>query len=517
MPLPDKGATWPPKHLTEDVLPTMNTWDAWYVGDPARLMGAAPATSTFQSSGLVGAVRSFFWGKPAPLNGKPDTRLHVPVAADIGQASADLLFSETPVASIDDTTHQERLDEIVGDEFQDTLAGAAEVSAILGGTYLMAQVDPTRDAPFITRMDADRAVPVFRWGRLTAVTFWTTLDSDTGVLRYLECHEVDAFGIGVVRHGLYMGTGTSLGHPVPLTDHPVTSPLANDVDEESTISTGTPGLDVVYVPNVSPSRRWRNHPAGANLGRSDLDGIEPLMDALDEVYSSLMRDVRLGKAMLIAPEYMLKNNGPGKGQSFEQDEVYSPVNLPPNMDSGSSGLPVEQVQFKIRVEEHLAVASDLFAKILRSAGYSSQTFGEAQPGAGASTTATEIVARERRSYITRDRKIRPFKPALGCILDKALAMDAYFYGGPPAKESVVVSFGDAIQESPLSLATTAQALRAAEGASTRTIVEMLHPDWTTEGIDEEVAAIMRDRGTPFSDPDTVGVDGFDLSDQYGTE
>ena len=64
------------------------------------------------------------------------------------------------------------------------------------------------------------------------------------------------------------------------------------------ISTGSPGLAVVYVPNQRPSS-WRNDPLGQHLGRSDLAGVESLMDALDEAYSSWMRDIRLGKARLL--------------------------------------------------------------------------------------------------------------------------------------------------------------------------------------------------------------------------
>lgn len=511
MPLPANGTQWPPANLTEEVLPRMAEWDSWYVGDPARLAGTTGSRNTFQSDGLVGVVRSFFWGKPRTTEGV-DNRLHIPVASDIAQASADLLFSEPPTATVDDEKLQARLDLITDDEFLDTLASSAEVSAVLGGTYLVATTDPSMPNAFVTRMDADRAIPTFKWGRLQAVTFWTTLPSDSGTLRYVEAHELDSFGVGVVRHGLYMGTGTSIGHAVPLADHAVTAPLADVVDEQATVSTGTPGLDVVYIPNMGPNRRWRNHPAGRNLGRSDLDGIEHLMDALDETYSSLMRDVRLGKSMLIVPQYMVENNGPGKGVMFGQEEVYAPVKM--NAVSDPSKIPVEQVQFAIRVEEHLRVASDLFAKILRSAGYSAQTFGEGSLD-GPAATATEIVSRERRSYITRDRKIRPFKPGLERILDKALGMDALAYGGSVGDNRVSVAFGDAIQESPLSLATTAQALRAAEAASTRTLVQMQHPDWDEAALDEEVALIVADRGSAFTDPDTIGLDGANLSNQFG--
>lgn len=515
MPLPASNTQWPPAHLTEAVLPKLAEWDAWYVGDPARLAGAPSGSRpSIQSDGLLGVIRTFFWGKPTTMALGKDNRLHVPVASDIAQASADLLFSEAPKVTTEEAA-QERLDLIAGDEFHEVIAGAAEVSAALGGTYLVATTDPSADAAFITRMDADRAAPVFQWGRLQSVTFWTILPHDgADTLRYLEVHELDAAGIGVIRHGLFRGNMHSLGNAVPLNEHPVTAPLATTVDDEATTTTGTPGLDVVYIPNLGPNRRWRNHPAGKHMGRSDLDGLEALMDALDEVYSSLMRDVRLGKAMLVVPNTMLTNNGAGKGADFEQDEIYSGVNAAPGSVADAK-LAIEMVQFKIRVEEHLATASDLFAKILRSAGYSAQTFGEGDNGPAA--TATEITSRERRSYITRDRKIRAFKPGLQKILTKALAMDAIAYTKPSPTKPIVVTFGDSIQDSALSLAQTAQALRAAEAASTKTLVQMQHPDWDDKAIDDEVALIVADRGAPFADPDTMGEDGADLPDAFGQD
>lgn len=515
MPLPANGTAWPPAHLTQEVLPKLREWDAWYVGDTDRLAGTTTGQSrqTFQTEGLFGAVRSFFWGRPARASER-ENRLHIPVASDIASASSDLLFSEPPAVSVEDQKAQERLDVIMADGLHNLLAHTAEISSVLGGVYLVATTDPAIDHAFITSMDADHADPVFKWGRLHAVTFWTTLPSDgTDVLRYVEVHETDIAGIGVIRHGLYRGSVHNIGHVVPLDEHPVTAQLAGAVNDEATTSTGTLGIDVVYVPNLGPNRRWRNNPAGKHLGRSDLDGVEPLMDALDETYSSLMRDIRLGKSMLVVPKSMLENNGPGNGAAFEQDEIYSPLNAPPG-SAADAKMNIEQVQFEIRVEEHLRVASDLFQQIIRAAGYSGQTFGEISDGAAA--TATEITSRERRSYITRDRKIRSFKPELERLLNKALSMDALVYGGSTDKP-VTVQFGDAIQEPALLLAQTAQALRSAEAASTKTIVEMQHPDWDKDDVDVEVALIMEERGSSFADPDMIGIDGNGLSDQFGVE
>ena len=59
----------------------------------------------------------------------------------------------------------------------------------------------------------------------------------------------------------------------------------------------------------------------------------------------------------------------------------------------------------------------------------------------------------------------------------------------PVAFPVRVAFPEAVQPSPLDLANLATALRASGGASTTTIVEALHPDWSQGEIDDEVGRI----------------------------
>lgn len=277
-----------------------------------------------------------------------------------------------------------------------TLQTAAEVGAALGGVYLRPVYDKTvADRPWLDAVHADRAVPEFAWGRLRAVTFWRIVhQADGQVWRHLERHEP-----GVILHGLYQGTAEKLGRMVPLEDHPATAGYATAVNEQGAIETGYDRLDVSHVPN-QVSRRWRCNPALKDFGRSDLDGVETLMDQLDETYSSWMRDIRLGKGRIIVPDQYLQGHGPGKGASWNPDrEAYAGLAMLARPDSSGQ---LTVAQFQIRVQEHRDTAEDLVNQILRSAYYSGQTFGL---GGDVAVTATETVAKERRSMTTRGRKI----------------------------------------------------------------------------------------------------------------
>ncbi|MDQ0100452.1 A118 family predicted phage portal protein [Paenarthrobacter nicotinovorans] len=518
MALPVNGAEWPPRNVAH-IHEAYSVWSAWYANDPGSL-GAVYQTHPSRK-GVLNRVIDWFWSPKAGDTDAGMVKLHVPIASDLCQVSADLLFSEPPTFTVEDAKGknakaQERLDLIAGAGLDQTLVAGAEVSAALGGVYYRATWDDSLyDHVFITKVDADGAIPTFRYGRLIGVTFWRVVAvNGSQYLRHLERHELNAIGVGVIEHGLYDGSATDLGRRIPLTDHEATAFLATRVDDLSQINTGSPGLAVEYVPNITPNRKWRLDPAGANLGRSDLDGIEPLMDALDRVYSSLMRDIELGKARLVVPSYMMTDLGPGKGAAFDNDRaIISEVVASPGAGTESS-FKMEQVQFDIRVQDHLDSAAALFAQIIRTAGYSSQTFGE-KDTSGGDKTATEVTAKERRSYLTRDRKIRAAKPALERLAKKALAMDSILFNTGAPTANVTVQFADAVQESLESLARTAGMLKTAEAASMKVRVQIVHPDWDEEQVDAEVKQIMAEASI-MPDPTMFGTVVDDGATPAGT-
>ncbi|MDN6374302.1 MAG: phage portal protein [Brevibacterium aurantiacum] len=514
MPLPTIGTAWPPEDQ-RPIFQRLNEWQAWWSGDPDALRkayaGGTQRPSLAARGGVAGAVKRFFWGEPGNSR-QGSTKLHVPLAADICQASGDLLFAEPVKATVDNDKAQERLDLILADGAHSTFTTAAEIGAALGGTFLRVVWDETvTDHPFIDSVDADYAAPEFKWSRLQAVTFYFIVETRGQVVfRHAERHELDANGQGVVYHGLYEGTASELGRLAPLTDHRATEGIV--VDAEGKVDTGTPGLAAVYIPNVLPNRSWRKHPVGRNLGRSDLDQLEPLLDALDEVYASWMRDIRLGKARILAGRTALEDNGLGQGATFDLDrEVYEGLNVAPGA-AKDDALAISQVQFAIRYEEHLETAKELTRLILRTAGYSAATFGDTGDGGGA-VTASEVHSRDRRTMLTRGRKERHFRTGLERLLAKLLDIDRIVFNGPGAPGPVTVEFPDGAQDSSLETAQTVQALYTAQSASTQVRVQMMHPDWDQADIDEEVARIMSEFS--LSDPDTIGSDGFNLSGQFG--
>lgn len=521
MPLPvsDTIHTWPPEDLTP-ILTKMGQWSAWTSNDLEALQaaygsGASPDSTGFFASDAGGfkatvtrTLQRWFVGLP-PLSAQQSTKMPVPIAAEMCQASADLLFSDpitvtvgapkNPTDKPTDTVNptQERMNVLLDDHFHTTIAEGAESCASLGGVYLRATWDDkvVPDGPFSTIVEADQAIPEFRWGRLIAVTFWSVVKREgKHVYRHLERHELDSLGNGIILHGLYDGEEDKLGVRISLGAVDATAAMALHVDlnAEGTIDTLSPGLAVTYVPNQTPNRIWRKHAIGKNLGRSDLDGVEHLMDQLAETMSDWMRARRAARARVMMAKDLVKSAGPGKGSVIDVDqETY----VATTMSGGAGGLdlPLDQrvqvLQPTFNPDQYKVTALELVEQILQMSGYSMQTFGVQPEHGTGDRTATEIESKERRSLMTRGRKIRAWRPGLREHITKLLEIDRVFFNHPNVVTNLNVDFSDGVQESQIKVGQFVQSMFASESMSVEERVETLHPDWDDKQKAKEVDRI----------------------------
>jgi A118 family predicted phage portal protein len=503
VPLPVGGETpWPPAEfaaITRDV----DEWAAWYSGDAGRLAAFYGTTPT-EAGTDQRPRRARFWTKRAgdPAGGGR-IQLHVPIASDLAATSADLLFGDPVEIRIPDagseteaTATQERWDTIRDrSSFDLAIIEGAEVAAALGGVYLRVGWDrAVADTPLITAVHADAAVPTFAYGRLVAVTLWrVVLDNGGEVWRHLERHEP-----GRILHGLYAGDARTLGARIPLDSHPETEGL----DPEVILPAEMGGrLTVAYVPNVRPNRRHRS----SWTGRSDYAQAEPMLDALDEAWTSWMRDLRLGVARIVVAEDFLRRTGRGGGATFDlDDEIYSTLNLDP--ETRDRGDAITPVQFAIRVDEHERTTTSLMERIVTNAGYAPQTFGLHIEGRAESGTALNV--RERKTIKTRARKAAYWTPALQETVATALAVDRFVLGNRVAVPTTpIVSFSDPFveQDGIETVARSVEMLQRAQAISMQTAVRMAQPDLDDGEVDAEVERI-RDQYALGPDPvGTLGV------------
>lgn len=511
MPLPARNVTWPPQQF-EEYFKQLALYDGWYQGDVERLSSSyrnQPLQHRSQGNGgVVGFAARAWLGKP-PAQGEQRARLHIPLAADIATLSADYLFGEAPrvvvpgertPADSPQTPRdimQQRVEKVINTpRFHATLLEAGEVSAALGGTYLRLVWD--RDRLTTVRAEivhADSAIPTFRFGDLAEVTFWKELEKDKDVVwRHLELHSP-----GRIEHGLYKGDADRLGVRMPVEEHPATAWLAPLLDAESEILTGVTGLTAAYVPNMRPNAQFRRDPALTMLGQSDFAHITQLFDAIDETWSSWMRDIRVAKARIVVAQQYLQSGGFGQGASFDYDrEVYegmSALTGPSGQDFG-----FHAHQFQIRTQEHSDTVKELREQAIRSAGWTPGSAGGQGDGL---RTATEIHADERLSERTRDKKANYWKTLAPFFLTW-MQLDAAVYGGTPLDEEPEFRFPAESQVDAEKMARTTQALRSADAVSVETAVRMNHPDWAGDTVNTEVNRIYREKGIgTAADPTTM--------------
>ncbi|WP_326797455.1 phage portal protein [Streptomyces sp. NBC_01808] len=464
----------------------MRVDDAWYSGDRCRL-------ARVYGNHERPTERRKVWGRRRDAERQPgrrDGRLHVPLAGDIARTSADMLFADMPAIRVEDKTTQERLDLLLDEgRVQQTLLSGAEQAAALSGVFLRVTWDKTlADRPLLTVCQPDNAVPEFRFGMLRAVSFWRELDGSTAatVWRHVERHEP-----GRIVHALYEGTRDNIGRRTPLTEHPDTADLVDSLDTDGdSIATGIDQLTAAYVPNMLPNRLHRGSP----IGRSDYAGVHDQFDALDETWSSWMRDIRLARARLIVPDGYLRDHGPGAGASFDDDrEVWHSLKMPPNEGAG-----ITLAQFAIRVAEHQTTAEAITRQAIQTAGYDAAAFG--LDGDGQPVTATEVDARTARGMVTRKKKAGYWRHPLADMLHVMLLLDAKQFGRRITPERPRVEFGDGVAESEQQTATTLDLLARAGAVSTSTKVKILHPEWDDTAVKAEVDAILAETGAAAPDP-----------------
>ena len=506
LPLNTEKMPWPPKAWLP-IVQDMQQADAWYGGDQDKLMayygGVSPASGakTKQNSFERSFGMSFkggieFWSRRAydPAS-RHMPRIHVPVAADIAGCAADFLFGESPKIEIPQA-HQEkaedgaiateqRLQELIELLSIDALlTEAAEISSGIGGVYLVPCWDTeVADRPILTVIPEDNAIPEFRMGFLTVVTFYRTVQVDkTKVWRHLERHEA-----GYIFHGLYLGDDTHLGEMVPLDTLSETSGFEPEVK----LPEGITGLMVAYIPNALPNRKHR-----IRIGRSDTAGAESLMDSIDQCMTSWMRDIVLGQAKVFVPSDWLSKTGRGQGATFDFDQdVFVRLNVDP---LSKEAMNVTPNQFAIRYEEHRGTYLELFTQIIHAARYSPQSFGLHIDGQAESGTALKL--REGASYKTTIKKRRFFEPAVAAALEKILVIDKQIFGNSslvPYRPRVACIIGENDRQQ---TAQTIQLLSTARAMSTRNRVRMAQPELKGQELEDEVQRVMDEEGMNLPDP-----------------
>ena len=480
----------PPK---EHELAKYDIYGAWYGGDVEALHSVWGST-------VQAKQNNAFWHKDNKDTGL--SRVHVPLASDIAQTSADILFASIPDITIPEADESEgnsraqeaydRLIEIITEsDLHSTLIEAGETASALGGVFIKPVWDAEFvDFPLLTIVQADHAIPEFQWGILKAVTFWKVIKEEEDeqnpgekkIWRLFERHCMEDKR-AVLYTSIHCGKKDEIGDPVPFAE------VAGYENLQERLDLGYESIMVRYIPNIKPNRLMR----GSALGQSDLAGTETLLDAIDETYSSLMRDVRIARARLVIPEKFLDFDQTRDGYSVahfnNEKAIYAPINADPMLDKDAK---IMATQFTIRTEQHVATILDLIERVVIHAGYSPQTFGLKLEGA---ESGKALSIRERKTFTTRQKKWRYWATALEDLLHMLLYIDNVFLKNKtPFDFRPSIAISDSADRDTMVLAETMKVLYDAQSISIDTKVRMLHPEWDEEQVQAEIEMIKEEFG-----------------------
>lgn len=538
MPLPQPGTSWPPKPFG----PAFDQYAvnaAWYEGNTDALNriytgGQERATGnervvngTLRRGGLRGFRDRWINGAPVNAAGgeSSGTRIHAPLATNVASLNADVLVSEPATVRIQkdgDTLSgsvQTALDLLLNsDQSRLAFRRGVEWSCGIGGFAMSwAWAAGVNDNyPWLQVHAADTVIPTYTQGWLTSLAVVDTypLDGDL-YLRHIMSHDP-----GSITHGLFVGKADKLGELTPFSDRKVAEftphlvTLGNETDGTvsnggmvKTFATGTQLLTAQFIPNKD-TIRFRREGVLSNLGRATLEGgAEPFLDAHDEAWSSLMRDLRLGRGRMFIPASMLESMGPGAGAAFDDfAEFFSPITSLGGDDAGLAANLSAQ-QFAIRTEPHFAVLKGTTAEVLQFAGLSQSSYGEND--GGVAQTATDSVDRAKKTERTRDTQQTRLRVGLKYMARSGLALLDALPGvvaaGAYDPEQLEAEFPEVSQIDPEKQARVINYLHGANAISTFMSVKLQHPDWQTSEVQTEVNRILQEQ-------QTVGVDPFAITD-----
>lgn len=488
---------WPPSDLTRFKIKEHATW---YAGDPNMLADFYANNSTNDYLGIPRASnnKNTFWGRQIKNNSS--FFMHVPIASDIAETSAGFLFGESPLVRFPNNNDaseaiaqdQKELDKmLVKSGFFQKLLQAAESASAVGGIYIIVSWDSdVSPYPIPVVMQPDNVFPEFKFGVLSAVdclisTFRNrdnTGKEGSTYYRMFERREP-----GKIITTLFEGSESNLGQQIPLTQCEETK----DIEPEVTIK-GYDKLTAVYIPNMLPNRLARQ----SCEGRSDLQGIETLMDALDETFSAWMKDIQFAKGKIHVPKEFLEENDSGKVSFNIDEDMYVKLEGDPLSMEGAK---ITATQFAIRANDFEKSCLNLLDRIITSAGYSPQSFGLNIAGRAESGTALNV--RERKSFITTSKKQAFWEEPIKKLVEMMVAIYTTELGGKitSSVEDINVEFCDSVANNMAEISNSIKTLSDAKAISTDTKVRMAHPEWTDSQVAEEVDKILNDGAVPNPD------------------
>lgn len=403
-----------------------------------------------------------------------------PSAKIAARTLAAFLFGEDPTIGHDDDTVADRLRALVADSnLPATLLEAAYTQIVEGEVFLRptwdVEVDP--DHAIVTAIAGSRVIPRFRYGRLldaAVVTEWvsTVASAITGTgTTYRRLVEV--YVPGGIERRLFVGAADRLGSEVPLDSWIDTDGLDPEVD------TGIPEPLLVHV----PLGRDTESPHGVSL----FDGLEAIILGLHRLYSQEQHDAEMARRRIAVSEEFVKRDGAGNPVVDRRTDLFVLSEAAAGA-VGAERRPVEPIEFGDDLVMRERVAGR-FREFLIACGIAPDTLDATETGGAISGTSRRLA--QALTLQTVGAVGRYWQHALGRALRLAMMIErTHLSASLPAEIAPpTVTLADGLIDDEAELARILADLDSAEAISTEQKIRRVHPEWTDDQVDEEIARI----------------------------
>ena len=406
-------------------------------------------------------------------HGKPTRRYYVdPLASQLSTAFADFLFSDPPKFVAANDADQESLNRVIAvNDFAAELHRAERVNASEGEVWWRIHVDNQAEAPLISWVSRQQAIPLFRGTNPVAVAFLTEFKkSDDVVYRHFETHED-----GYVYNDLFKGKCDSLGVKVSL------DALA---ETENTVEIWQHNLPMLA------GRVVNKLDADVSLGEGIYDEVEDLLFMLNEAVTIGQENTRLTakKRLFIAGKLTTP-----EGEFDAGDDVIS-VSQEDDELGADKTPPVAAVEYSYDAIPLLQHKEDLINTILSRVGLVPQFVGNNIDGQAESGTAIRL--RFLPVDLSGEGKGRAWDATIPKLLQLACRVDnlplsMHGYNRPYADvitpptfiRGSVLPVDDSETTKNVSLAVTAGV------QSQETAIKRLNPEWSDSDVADELARL----------------------------
>lgn len=449
-----------------------------------------PLASEKHARGLVQEGRAFRKGSRdwlQMLAGWNKDRDYVvdPLARRIAFGYADFLFGEDPTVTVEEEGTQVVLDDIVDvNRLPARLHRAERMVISEGEAWFKLHVNlATAAVPLVTWASRLHVVPLFDGDRPVAAAFITERgrkqepDAEGNlaevVYRHAEVH-TDKRVVNV----LYKGTPEEIGKRVGLGSLPTTAGYAEEWLH------GLPMLAGRVVNDLDDDD---------TIGVSEYEPLRDLLLALNEAMTIASENARLtGQDRVFVAGRFKEADGSfdASMQVFEVEQDNS------TLGEGAQTPPIYGIEKRYDAVPLWLHITKLVKTAVSRAGLVPQWIGEDVDGQAESGTAVRL--RFLVTTVAAKGKLREWSNTLPHLLHLTLLVAALpvAQGGLGLKVNTddvpSVDFGDPLPTDASESTSNAAVGVAAQITSRRTAVSDLHPDWTPEQVDDELAEIARD-------------------------